>query len=105
MVEIKTYFETVLDKKNVKLATKRAYRSNLRSFFDYVQGVFMAQNIDFRNPVPQGRVFKFTQQDFDIKKQSDVEVEIFTDLELMEILEFAKKRNFRDFILFSWEFL
>jgi len=101
MLEIKTYFETILDKKNVKLTTKRSYRSNLRSFFDYVQGVFLAQNIDFRNPVPQDRVFKFTQKEFDIKKQSDVEDEIFTDLELLEILEFAKKRNFRDFILFS----
>ena len=51
--------------------------------------------------MPNDKFFKFTQKEFDIKKQSDVEAEIFTNVELLEILEFAKKRNFRDFILFS----
>ncbi len=108
MIDIKKYFEEIIDKrinrrnnKPIRIDSKESYRSYLISFFDYVIGRFLQIKKEIRNPVPNRRIYNFTRLESDIQKQSDIKVEIFTDEELMEILEASKKKSLRDFILFS----
>ena len=102
------YFDNVIDKrintrnnKPISIDSKEAYRSYLSYFFDYVIGRFLEINIEYRNPVPNKRIYKFTQLESDIQKHSDIKDEIFTEQELLNILNTSKKKNLRDFILFS----
>ena len=90
MVDIKEYFDNVIDSKINKrnnnpigINSKEVYRSYLNSFFDYVIGRFLG-NIEFRNPVPNKRIYKFTQLESDIQKQSNINDEIFTECKLVE---------------------
>ncbi len=108
MVDIKDYFDNVIDlkinKRNnnpIGLNSKETYRSYLCSFFDYIIGRFLEDNIEFRNPVPNKRIYKFTQLESDIQKRSNINDEIFTEQELLEILNLSKKKGLRDFILYS----
>lgn len=108
MIDIKNYFDNVIDirinkrnKNPIGIDSKEAYRSYLSSFFDYVIGRFLQINIEYRNPVPNKRIYKFNLQENDIRKQSDNNDEIFTEQELLDILTASKKKNLRDFILFS----
>ncbi|MHA1147578.1 MAG: tyrosine-type recombinase/integrase [Promethearchaeota archaeon] len=101
MLDIKSYLENVIDIRNICYDSKKTYRSYLKSFFDYVEAILLKENVEFRNPVPNERVFKFTRKDSDIKKQSDAGKMIYTNLELLNILQLAKKKKLRDFILFS----
>lgn len=108
MIDIKNYFDNVIDvrinkrnKKPIGKDSKEAYRSYLSSFFDYVIGRFLQINIEYRNPVPNKRIYKFYLQESDIRKHSDINDEIFTEQELLDILKASKKKNLRDFILFS----
>ena len=108
MIDIKNHFENIIDikinKRNNKpigIDSKETYRSYLGSFFDYIIGRFLEDNIEFRNPVPNKRIYKFTRLVSDIQKQTNIKEEIFTEQELLEILNISKKKNFRDFILFS----
>jgi len=108
ITDIKNYLEVVIDNKvnkrtnkGVKLNTKETYRSYLKSFFNYVQKMLLGENIIFYNPVPGKEIYEFSQHVFDIKKQSKIELEVFSTTELSELLNKAKKKSFRDFILFS----
>ena len=108
MIDIKNYFDNVIDvrikkksEKPIGRDSKEVYRSYLSSFFDYVIGRFLQINIEYRNPVPNKRIYKFNLQKSDIRKHSDINDEIFTEQELLDILEASKKKNLRDFILFS----
>ncbi|MFW9872677.1 MAG: tyrosine-type recombinase/integrase [Candidatus Thorarchaeota archaeon] len=108
MVDIKDYFNNVIDikinKRNNKpigANSKKAYRTYLSSFFDYLIGRFLENNIELRNPVPNKKIYKFTRLESDIKKQTDINEEIFTEQELLKVLNVSKKKSLRDFILFS----
>lgn len=108
MIDIKRYFDEIIDKRTnkknhnpISINSKDAYRSYLSSFFDYVIGRFLEINIEYRNPVPNKRIYKFTRYESDIQKQTEINDEIFTELELLEILNVSKKKNLRDFVLFS----
>lgn len=108
MINIKDYFDNVIDKKinnrnnkPISIDSKNAYRSYLKSFFDYLIGRFLEENIELRNPVPNRQIYKFTQLESDIKKQSTINDEVFTDQELLEILKLSKKKSLRDFVLYS----
>ena len=108
MVDIKNYFDNIIDikinkrnNKTISINSKNAYRSYLKSFFDYMIGRFLEENIELRNPVPNKQIYKFTQLESDIQKQSTINDEIFTEQELIEILKLSKKKSLRDFILYS----
>lgn len=108
MIDVKNYFDNVIDvrinKRNetpIGKNSKEAYRSYLSSFFDYVIGRFLQINTEYRNPVPNKRIYKFNLHENDIRKQSDIKDEIFSEQELLDILAASKKKNLRDFILFS----
>lgn len=108
MIDIKNYFDNVIDKKinnrnkkPISIDSKEAYRSYLKSFFDYMIGRFLEENIELRNPVPNKQIYKFAQLESDIQKQSTINDEIFSDQELIEILNLSKKKSLRDFILYS----
>ncbi|GAI80979.1 unnamed protein product, partial [marine sediment metagenome] len=87
MIDIKRYFDEIIDKrtnkknhKPISINSKEAYRSYLSSFFDYVIGRFLEDNIEYRNPVPNKRIYKFTRYESDIKKQTEFYDEVFTEL-------------------------
>jgi len=101
MIDIKEYFDRVIDIDDIKLSSKETHRSYLKSFFYYVQAYFLDQNITFQNPVPITKVYKFTKKNKDFKKVSEQDGEIYTETELQEILNQAKLQGFRDFILYG----
>lgn len=101
MIDIKKYFDEVVDKKKLALDSKETYRSYLKSFFSYIQFRLLDKNIDFRIPIPSKLVYKFTKDEGDFKRQSEMGEDVFNNAELLEILEMAKKTNYRDFILYS----
>jgi len=58
MIDIKNYFDNDIavriNKRNnnpIGIDSKKAYRSYLSSFFDYVIGMFLQINIEYRNPI------------------------------------------------------
>ena len=101
MVDLRSYFEDVIGKKSLKLTSKETYRSYLNSFFLFVEGTFLEQRIEFKNPVPSRKIWQFTQEESDVRRINDNKNEVYSKQELEEFLEIVKKRNFRDFILFS----
>ncbi|MBD3214693.1 MAG: tyrosine-type recombinase/integrase [Candidatus Lokiarchaeota archaeon] len=101
MLDLKRYFERKIDPKDIKAISKNTYRSYLKSFFDYVVAFFLDKDIEFRNPVPNSRIYKFTQRTHDIKKRGLERNQIFSKRELRELLKKAKKKRYKDFILFG----
>ena len=99
MIDVKNYFEDLLDKKEVKMKTKEAQRSHLTSFFYYVQSLLLSENIEFRNPIPNQRVFQFTKKYDDIRKQSEIKKQILTDEQLERILDYCKKNLKRKYFI------
>jgi len=96
---VKNYFQDILDKKEVKMKTKEARRSHLTSFFYYVQSLLLSENIEFRNPVPNQRVFQFTKKYDDIRKQSEIKTQILTDEQLERILDYSKKNLMKKYFI------
>lgn len=101
MFDIKSYFEQIDVKKTLKLTTKETKRSYLNSFFCFVQAIYLEQRIEFKNPVPNRKIYQFTQDQNDVKRFNDNKNEVYLKKELEEFLEIVKKRNFRDFIVFG----
>jgi len=104
MLDVKRFLENDIDKDTkLSLDSKENYRSYIKSFFYYVQSMLLSENIDFRNPTPINKVFEFTQKESDIKKISESKGDIYTDKELIDILELSKKHDStrRDFIIFG----
>jgi integrase len=101
MIDVKQYFEKILDLKDIKLLSKEAYRSYLKSFFYHIQALLLDKGINFNNPVPIKKVYRFTRHERDIRKISVEREKIFTNSELKYILQKAKQVKFRDFMIFS----
>jgi integrase/recombinase XerD len=100
IVDIAKYLTNVINKKDIQITTKNAYRYNISSFFQYVQQQFLTKREEaYHNPVPSKDVFKFTKSN-KIKRKPEKE-EKFTKKELLTILDNSKKREFRDFIIFA----
>jgi len=102
MIDVKDFLENVIDNKPIKLDSKETYRSILTSFFYYVQSIYLSKNVEFRNPVPIKRVFQFRKNENDFTKISDINNNIYSKNDLLEILNTSKKHRFRDFIIFSF---
>ena len=95
----------VKDKENeqcrlIGISTKEVYRATLKSFFSYVEDVLEDDDIEYYNPVPSKKSFQFTEHETDIKKFSSMAEEVYSDDEIIRILELSKKK-LRDFIVFS----
>jgi integrase len=99
MIDIKQFFDNVLDKKDVKLSSKEVRRSYLSSFFYHIQSEMLERQIDYRNPVPIKKVYRFTKKEKDFIKVSEKQEEIYTNKELGDILREIKKKSYRDFML------
>jgi len=100
--DIKTYLNDIIDQKDLRISSKNSYRSYLNSFFDHVEDLLDSDNIDFRNPVPSKKKYKFTQKELDVKKQSEKDLEVLTKEEIFKILDFCYKNRKQDnFILFG----
>lgn len=100
MIDIKSYLEDYIDKKDIQTNSKESYRSYLNSFFDYVLYIELSRNRIFHNPVPNKKIYKFSRKSTDFKKISEEDDKIYTKQEIKEILVNAKKRDERDFIFF-----
>ena len=101
--DIKEYFKKIVDKKDIKLVSKETYRSYLKSFFYYVEDELEDDeelDIDFMNPVPTKKSYKFTKRECDIEDAKDEKDEIFSRKQLLELLIKTKQIKFRDFIIF-----
>ncbi|MFX1499970.1 MAG: tyrosine-type recombinase/integrase [Promethearchaeota archaeon] len=105
-LDIKKYFDEVLDPRDdIKADSKETMRANLRSFFYHVESLLLDQDINYNNPVPSKKVYKFTKRNTDIIKRSEKNAKLLTKNQLLEILDYAKKNftknNKRMFIYFG----
>lgn len=101
MLDMKRFLEENIDQRDIQKESKETYRSNLISFFDYCTGYYLDKQRELRNPVPNKKVFKFTKKNDDIKRQTEKKGEIFSKKEIRDLLEKAKAKKYRDFILFG----
>lgn len=102
-IDVIEYFDEIIDEMDLKLSSKETYRSYLQSFFYYVQAIYLSVGINFVNPVPIKKIYSFTKKENDFEKISKINGKIFTNEELLEILEISKKQDqkYRDFIVFG----
>lgn len=100
MFDVRDYFIEILDKQEIKISTKNTKRFMLKSFFDYVEKMFLEKNIIFPNPVPSTKIFDFTRLGQDIIRSSRKELKILSHEQIGEILYFAENScSERDFII------
>ncbi|MFX0188694.1 MAG: tyrosine-type recombinase/integrase [Candidatus Hodarchaeota archaeon] len=105
-LDIKKYFDEVLDpRQDIKASSKETMRGTLRSFFFHVESLLLDQEINYNNPVPSKKVYKFTKRNTDIIKRSEKKAKLLTKEQLLKILDYAKKNftknNKRMFIYFA----
>lgn len=109
MIDIQDYFIRIIDKKtirdteiNIKKNSKNTKRYILMSFFNYIQKTLLAYGIEFSNPVPSKKIFKFSTNLEDISHVSDDELKIVTIEQIKKILTYVYHDfKLRDFILFG----
>lgn len=92
MFNVRNYFVEILDKQEIKITTKNTKRFMLKSFFDYVEKMFLNDNITYRNPVPSTKIFQFTKLSEDIVRSSQIEIKTLSREKLNAILELAQKK-------------
>ncbi len=100
MIDMQNYFIDIIDEKEIKKTSKNSIRYMLMSFFNYIQKTLLVYNIEFSNPIPSKRIFKFATNLDDISHVSDEELKILTVNQLIKILDYTYD-NIRDFILFG----
>jgi integrase len=100
MMDIQNYLITIIDKQEIKKSTKNSRRYMLKAFFDYIQKTMLLYKVDFKNPVPNKKIFKFTTNLDDIGYVADSELQILSLEELNKILIYCKKKlSLRDLVL------
>lgn len=97
--DMKSYL-AYLDSRSLKYSTKQIMRSKLNAFFEYLEYELESEGVDYRNPVPSSKQFKFSQHEADMKEKSFDET-IYSDQQLLDLLDHSKKRSLRDFIFFG----
>lgn len=102
MIDVKNYFDEVIDKKDIKLDSKNGARSYLNSFFCHVQSLLLSKNQIINNPVPSKKIYQFTQLTTDVSMVSDEQCEVLTKEQLNQIMDYCKKNLKRKhFIMYS----
>jgi len=101
-IDVINFFKDVLDNENISYASKNTYRAGLKSFFYYVEALIIDKFPDFTNPVPNNRIYRFSQNETDVKRKSERNEKMLSKAQLMKILDFCKK-NFskKVFIFFA----
>ncbi len=79
-----------IDKQNVQLNTKETKRFTLVSFFNYVTKMYLANDKTYNNPVPSKKIFQFTKKSTDIKRFSQINLQILSKKQIDEILNYAE---------------
>ena len=103
MIDMQNYFLEVIDNQKLKKTSKNSKRYMLMSFFNFIQKTLLAYKIEFSNPVPSKKIFKFATNLDDISHVSDEELKLLTINQLIKILDYTynERDNLRDFILFG----
>ena len=109
MVDVRDYFENDLDKKKIQNNTKNTRRYMLKGFFDHVVIMYLSENKNFNNPVPNRKIYQFTRKEGDIQRyeESKEKEQIFDNGQLIQIWDYCLHRYkltfrfmwLRDFVL------
>ena len=100
MIDVQDYFINDIDKREIKKVSKNTKRYMLMSFFNYIQKTLLAYGIEFSNPIPSKKIFKFSTNLEDISHVSDDELKILTLEQIKKILAHVYHDfKLRDFIL------
>lgn len=103
MIDIQDYLINFIDKKEIKKTSKNSIRYMLMSFFNYIQKTLLTYKIEFSNPVPSKKIYKFSTNVDDIVHVSDDELKILTLVQLKKILSYSfHDMGRRDFLLFGF---
>ena len=101
-IDIRNYFEDVLNQTKISIKSKETYRSYLTSFFYHVESLLLKNDIDYQNPVPNKNVYKFEKRQSDIVKQSEKIDKSLSEDQLQQILDYCKKNlGKREFMIFA----
>jgi integrase len=101
-IDIRNYFNDILDQKEISVKSKETQRAYLTSFFFHVESLLLKKDIDYRNPVPNKKVYKFEKKLIDIIKQSERKDKLLTIDQLLLILDHCRKSlRKREFIFFA----
>lgn len=101
MLDMYTYLKNVVDKgicqtrnrgQPFSIETKETHRAILRQFFNSIVKLNLEANINYTNPVPWSDIFKFSTGSADIKNPLEEPLDIFTDEELLDVLQRAGKK-------------
>jgi len=102
MIDLQEYFVNIIDQQDIKKTSKNSKRYMLMSFFNYIQRTLLTYKIDFPNPVPSKKIYKFSTNLDDIAHVSDDELQILTLAQLKKILSYSfHDMGRRDFLLFG----
>lgn len=100
MVDMQNYLINVIDKKDIKKSTKNTKRYMLKAFFNYIVRILLSYKIEYHNPVPSKKLYRFSTNLDDIEYVEDIELNILTIDQIKKILNYCKnKLSLRDFIL------
>lgn len=100
MIDIQHYLINVIDKNKIKKSTKNSRRYMLKAFFNFIKKTMLLYNVEFNNPIPSKKIFKFTTNLDDIAYVTDPELEILNQGQIKKIVDYAKNNiEMRDFIL------
>lgn len=91
MIDLQNYLINHIDKKSVKKSSKNTIRYMLKAFFNYIKKTLLMYNIDYNNPVPSKKLFKFTTNLDDIEHIEDAELKVLKIHQLQKILNYCKK--------------
>lgn len=93
-LDVYNFLKNEIDTRDIKHSSKNTYRYNLVSFFDYVESFQLSNNTNYSNPVPSEKVYRFTKERKDIKRQVDKEAKLLTKEEIVKILTYAKNNYY-----------
>ena len=90
-IDVRDYFVKYIDKQNIQLNTKETKRFTLVGFFNYVEKMYLANDLTYSNPVPSKKIFQFTKKSTDIKRYSQIVLKILSKKQINEVLNYAKE--------------
>lgn len=100
MIDMQSYLINVIDKKDIKKSTKNSKRYMLKAFFNFIQRILLSYNVEFHNPIPSKKLYRFTTNLDDIEYIEDSELKVLTIAQIEIILNYCKDfLELRDFVL------
>ena len=100
MRDMQNYFINHIDSQEIKKTTKNTKRYILMSFFNYIQRTLLSYDVEYSNPVPSKKIYKFSTNTDDITRISDEELKVLTLVQIKKILAYTfHDLGLRNFIL------